>query len=350
VKVAVVGAGVVGLSTTAALLAAGVDVVCYERAAAVMGERSAGSSRIFRLAHADPSLVALARLARDGFGRWSTQAGRSMVDAQGCVVSGGDAADRATAMSAAGAPYELVDAGSAQLRVPAVVSASPVLVDPEGGVVDVDAVRAFLVARAGRAVVHEPVHDLETDDRGAIVRGPTGARRVDAVVLAAGAGTSALAARVGIATPSALVHHARFTFPVDEPPGVRRPAWIDTPAADRGLATYQHRSGPARWSVGGSIDPALVAWEVGRDAAVEASREVVLAYARERLAVVPRVVETLYCTHVPDVGDGITFSRSGSVLAVDGENLMKFAPVLGETLAAAAVSGATPAVRELVAR
>jgi len=131
---------------------------------------------------------------------------------------------------------------------------------------------------------------------------------------------------------------------------VRRQAWIDTPAADRGLATYQHRSGPARWSVGGSIDPALVAWEVGRDAAVEASREVVLAYARERLAVVPRVVETLYCTHVPDVGDGITFSRSGSVLAVDGENLMKFAPVLGETLAAAAVSGATPAVRELVAR
>jgi glycine/D-amino acid oxidase-like deaminating enzyme len=340
VKVAVVGAGVVGLSTTAALLAAGVDVVCYERAAGVMGERSAGSSRIFRLAHTDPDLVALAMVARDGFARWSAQAGTPMVDAHGCVVSGGDAADRATAMGTAGAPCELVDAGSAQLRVPAAVSASPVLLDPEGGVVDVDAVRAFLIARTGHAVVHEPVHALEAEDRGVAVRSPAGAHRVDAVVLAAGAGTSALAA---------LVHHARFTFPLDDPPGPWWQSWIDTPA-DGGLATYQHRSGPGRWSVGGSVDPALITWEVGRDAAVAASREVVLAYARERLAVEPRVVETLYCTHVPDVGDGITFRRSGSVLAVDGENLMKFAPVLGGTLAAAAVSGATPAVPELAAR
>jgi sarcosine oxidase len=73
----------------------------------------------------------------------------------------------------------------------------------------------------------------------------------------------------------------------------------------------------------------------------------VLAYARERLAVGPRVVDTLYCNHVPGAGDGITFRRSGPVLVVHGENLLKFAPVLGETLAAAAVSGATPAVPEL---
>ena len=36
------------------------------------------------------------------------------------------------------------------------------------------------------------------------------------------------------------------------------------------------------------------------------------------------------------------------MLAVWGENLMKFAPVLGESLAAAAVDGSTPSVRELV--
>ena len=99
-----------------------------------------------------------------------------------------------------------------------------------------------------------------------------------------------------------------------------------------------------------NLDPALVAWEVGRDAAVAASQEVLLAYARERLAVEPRIVDGLYCTHVPDTGDGIAFSRSGAVLAVDGENLMKFAPVLGEILAAAAVDGSTPAVPQLAAR
>ena len=81
-----------------------------------------------------------------------------------------------------------------------------------------------------------------------------------------------------------------------------------------------------------------------------ASREVLLAYARERLAVEPRIVDGLYCTHVPDAGDGIAFRRSGPVLAVDGENLMKFAPVLGEILAAAAVDGSTPAVPQLAVR
>jgi sarcosine oxidase len=165
----------------------------------------------------------------------------------------------------------------------------------------------------------------------------------DAVVLAAGAGTPALAAGVGLDVPSALEHHARFTFPLaDGPP---RPAWIDAPPA--GLPTYQHRGGPGRWSVGGTLDAAAVAWEVGPDAATSASREVVLQYARERLTVTPEVVETLYCTPAPDTGDGILFGRSGPVLAVWGENLMKFAPVLGEALAAAAVDGSTPSVHEL---
>ena len=47
-------------------------------------------------------------------------------------------------------------------------------------------------------------------------------------------------------------------------------------------------------------------------------------------------------------GDGITFGRNGPLLAVWGENLMKFAPVLGDALAAAAVDGSTPSVRDLV--
>src|SRR5205823_2369759 len=116
---------------------------------------------------ADPDLVVLAMAARAGFGRWSAQAGTTMVDARGCVVSGGDAAERASAMAAVGAPFALVERGSDRLRLPADVSTSPVLLDPEGGVVDVDAVRAFLGAQARRAVVHEPVEGLETDDRGA---------------------------------------------------------------------------------------------------------------------------------------------------------------------------------------
>ncbi len=94
-RVGVVGAGVVGLSTAACLRRDGVEVVCFERAQSVMGERSAGSSRIFRLAHVDADLVRLAVAALDGFTRW----GPAMVDPVGCVVSGADAAERAAAMA-----------------------------------------------------------------------------------------------------------------------------------------------------------------------------------------------------------------------------------------------------------
>jgi sarcosine oxidase len=340
VRIAVVGGGVVGLATAAGLVRRGVEVACFERST-VMGERSAGSSRIFRLAHVDADLVRLADRARAGFARW----GAGMVDPVGCVVSGGDAAERARAMAAAGAAHELRDDAD-ELGLPvAGPVAGPVLVDPAGGVVDVDAVRALLVATAGHTVVRAEVDGVTpttSDAGGADVRVGGVPRRFDAVVLAAGAGTAALAADVGVDLPSALQHHARFTFALPDRP---RPAWIDAPPT--GLRTYQHRSGPGRWSVGGTVDAAAVAWEVGPQEATRASREAVLRFARERLTVVPEVVETLYCTHAPDTGDGITFARSGAVLAVWGENLMKFVPVLGDALAAAAVDGSTPSVRAL---
>jgi len=333
VRIAVVGGGVVGLATAASLVRRGVEVVCFERST-VMGERSAGSSRIFRLAHVDADLVRLADRARAGFARW----GAGIVAPVGCVVSGGDAAQRASAMAAVGVAHELRDtADGLGLPVSGPVAA-PVLLDPAGGVVDVDAVRTRLVELAGHAVVRAEVERVD----GAAVRVGGATLAFDAVVLAAGAGTAALAAGVGIDLPSALQHHARFTFPLDGGP---RPAWIDAPAA--GLRTYQHRSGPGRWSVGGTVDAAAVAWAVGPEEATRASRAAVLRFARERLTVVPEVVETLYCTHAPDTGDGITFARSGAVLAVWGENLMKFAPVLGDALAAAAVDGSTPSVRAL---
>jgi sarcosine oxidase len=52
---------------------------------------------------------------------------------------------------------------------------------------------------------------------------------------------------------------------------------------------------------------------------------------------------------VPNLGDGVEFRRNGPILAIYGDNLMKFAPVLGAALAKAAVEGTTPAVAELVA-
>jgi sarcosine oxidase len=342
VRIAVVGGGVVGMSTLAALIDAGHDATCYERGP-VMGERSAGSTRIFRFAHVDPELVRVAQAARDGFERWSATSARPMLINSGCVITGADMADRAAAMADAGADYELIGAGSDRLRLPVADGPAAALLDVGGGVVDVDAVRAHLTARAGHAVVHGPVYAVGVSAAGAAtVTSAGGVVGFDAVVLAAGASTSSLAAQVGIYTPPLLAHHVRFTFPVE---GTGWQSWIDTPAT--GMSTYQHEAGPGLWAVGGHVDPAETAWERGPESAGAASRRVIVDYAARALTVRPEIVESLYCTTVPDVGDGIEFRRNGPVLAVYGENLMKFAPVLGEALAEAAVSGGTPSVAAL---
>jgi sarcosine oxidase len=342
-RVAVVGAGVVGMSATAALLARGADVTCYERAGDLLAERSAGSSRIFRLAHASSDLVRLAQRAQAGFRAWADQAGMPMVGEQECVVSQPDLRGWAAAMEAAEAPFCVVEAGSKRLRIPAVVPQAAALVDPMGGVIDVDAVRAVLTGLAGRAVVHEAVSAVENTSSGVAVHTTGEQRRFDVVLLAAGAGSPALAAQVGIDLPPTLAHHVRFTFRVDDT--ARWQCWIDKPAC--GMSTYQHHSRPGSWAVGGDVGPAATAWEVGRDAATRASREAVTGYVREKLGIRPDVLDSLYCTTVPGVGDGFTIHRSGAVLGLSGGNLFKFAPLLGDALADACLSGATPTAREL---
>ena len=101
--------------------------------------------------------------------------------------------------------------------------------------------------------------------------------------------------------------------------------------------------------MGGHVDPAATAWERGRESAVAASRRVIAGYAATALRVGPEIVESLYCTTVPNLGDGVKFRRNGPILSVYGDNLMKLAPALGAGLAAAAMTGETPSVASLAA-
>ena len=136
VRVAVVGAGVVGLATAQQLLLRGVEVDCYE-AEAPMAGRSLGDTRIFRLLHADPELAALAVQAREGWQEWSAMAGKTLVGSEGVLVSGQPAYAWHQATEAAGASVQFSEGLPASCDVPAHRPVGPFAYDAAGGVSDV---------------------------------------------------------------------------------------------------------------------------------------------------------------------------------------------------------------------
>jgi len=341
VKVAVVGAGVVGLSTVLSLLEFGADVACYE-AAAPMSQRSSGASRIFRLAHGSPELVELAEAARRTYAVWSERAGAELVGGGGTAIAGPDVGEWSVAMSAAGAPHRVED-GQRRLGLPDRSIGGPVLFDPAGGVIDAGRIGEFLIARTVPAVALDTVYRIELLDSGTRVWSAGGRRDFDACVLVAGAATCSLAAQVELYTPSALFHHVRLTFPLADP-ARRPPCLIDKSESWRpGFTTYQHLTAPGKWAVGAHFDPADTAWELGRDRVVATSRRLTVDYVRQKLdGVEDRIVDELYCTVTASWGDGYGVQRNGGVLTLYGDNLFKLAPVLGQLLADAALSGSTP--------
>jgi sarcosine oxidase len=340
-RVAVIGAGVVGLAATAELLERDVEVTCYERRRP-MAERSAGESRIFRLAHGDPALVELAGQSRRLFARWEELAGEELIDQVGTVVSGTGASVWSEAMTAVGAEHYDVGPDSDLLRLPTAKLPELSVVDPAGGVLRVDRIGAFLTSRCRSAVRAEHVFGLEEGPGGVLVHASGSLETYDAVVICAGAGTVPLAAQVGLYPPAALYHHARFTFPTRPSAPPRMQCWIS--ANDDGhFGSYQHSNAPGQWAVGLHVDPATVRWEVGAEAATELMRKLTRAYAEEVLdAVEPDIAGQLYCVDNPELGDGAVFLRNGRALAVYGENLFKFAPLLGQRLAESALDGSLP--------
>src|SRR5829696_5424062 len=175
-SVVVVGGGICGLAAAYELARRDVRVLVLERTG-IGADQSAGLARIFRVAHADPRLCALALEAREGWRRWARDLGTQRLLGEEGLVSAGPAARerQAPAMEAAGHPW------------------GDGLLDPLAGAIRVQRALAALAARVEVRIAEA----VAVEDHGdaAVVRLAGGELvRADRVLLCAGTEVPALAA------------------------------------------------------------------------------------------------------------------------------------------------------------
>lgn len=312
-KVAVVGAGVMGCAAAWALRERGADVVVYEQFELDNTRGSShGRSRIFRVAYPDPYWI---RLAQEAYAGWR-DLDPDLLGLYGLVeLAPNPALTSARALDECGVAYRL-PAGIEGIAVPAGWTALQVA---DAGVVFSDRARhAFL----------EGV-DVETNARVDSVDDLD----ADVVVVTAGAWVKRL-------VPDVPVRVTRETVAYFRREGTPLPSVVDIAAGGghdmyalydpvHGLKAGAHHAGPETDpDADAASDPAIV--------------ERIAAWVAERFpGVDPGPVETDTCVYATTPDQRFVLDRRGRVVvgsACSGHGF-KFAPVVGRRLAALALSG-----------
>jgi monomeric sarcosine oxidase len=174
-KVAVVGAGVMGAAAAWQLARRGADVTLYEQFELDHTRGSShGRSRIVRLSYPDPEWVRLAVEAREGWRELELESGRTLLELYGIVeVAAAPEITSASGLAAEGIGHRFLGPEEASALGIVVPSGWVALLEPSGGLVRSDlALQAFVegaVARGARVETGARVDDLDALDADVVV-------------------------------------------------------------------------------------------------------------------------------------------------------------------------------------
>jgi sarcosine oxidase len=164
-KIAIIGAGVMGLATGWALKRRGIDATVYEQFRIGHDRGSShGRSRIFRLAYAEEEYV---RLAQEALGLWrqlEAETGETLLELNG-LLEIVQTLEESTArtLKACGVAWEQLDREEAERRYPIrIPEGSFAVLQPEAGIVRADKALAAL-ARGLDVRLETRVHPHELD-------------------------------------------------------------------------------------------------------------------------------------------------------------------------------------------
>lgn len=342
--VTVIGSGVIGMATTLALMEHGADVACIERECPGAGQ-SKGPVRIFRLAHETPELTALAVRARTGWTRWEGMVGRELIGTQGLVLSGRHADPQRAHLAAAGLAHTVLTPAQAQAQAGLTAGAGELLVrDEGGGNICAGAIMKYLEEHTESARTITRVEAIQRRSDGFDLLTADGVWRTERLVICAGEGTPPLARDIGLDLRATFFRHSRFGFPMRDR-AFRPSALLDDDGEESIYGLMIGGSGRFAVGLAGETD-----YPTDRFSADEAS---MLSLPRLRAHVARRLP---HLASMPEVELRCTFQRTPLLPGGDeigvwqldgatvcfGNNLYKFAPLLGETLAQAALSGVVP--------
>jgi sarcosine oxidase len=317
-RVAIVGAGVMGAATAWALAERGVRATLYEQFDLDHTRGSShGRSRIFRLAYPEPEWVELAEEALPAWRELERTVGHEVLQMHGLVeVCTDESATSRDVLAAHGIEHVLLDPEKARSHGVALPRGWVALWQPEAGVVLAEAARNAFLEVARPEIRRERVESLDDLD-------------AEVVVVTAGAWITKL-------VPDVPVHVTRETIAYFARDGDPTPSIVEVNAATRQHAMYAlhdpvHGLKAGAHHAGHAADPDTE--EPANGDLVEA----IAGWVRERLPDVdptPLGAETCLYTSTDD--ERFVLERRGRLVVgspCSGHGF-KFAPAIGRRLAA----------------